>query len=107
MIHVFPYSQRKGTAAATMPGQIPQQVKHERVVILQEVADEARARVLDGLIGKKEQILVEGVSAGVAKGHTASFVEVAVPVDAAEPASFLEVRLTSHDGTQAYAELLG
>lgn len=106
MIHVFPYSQRKGTAAATMPGQIPQQVKHERVAILQQVADEARARVLDGLIGKKEQILVEGVSAGVAKGHTASFVEVEVPVDAAEPASFLEVRLTSHDGTQAYAELL-
>ena len=107
MIHVFPYSQRKGTVAATMPGQIPQQVKHKRVAILQEVAEEARKRALDGLIGKREQILVEGICDGVARGHTASFVEVEVPVGAAEPASFLEVRLTSHNGTLAYAELLG
>ena len=30
-LHVFPYSQRPGTAAATMPNQLPKTVKKERV----------------------------------------------------------------------------
>ncbi|RYL91571.1 tRNA (N(6)-L-threonylcarbamoyladenosine(37)-C(2))-methylthiotransferase MtaB [Sporolactobacillus sp. THM7-4] len=38
-LHVFPYSQRTGTPAAQMPDQVPDDVKHERVMRLIELSD--------------------------------------------------------------------
>jgi MiaB-like tRNA modifying enzyme len=45
-VHVFPYSRRPGTVAASLPGQIPQAVKKERAARLRAIAD-----------GKKELFL--------------------------------------------------
>lgn len=54
-LHVFPYSQRTGTPAAKMAGQVPEAVKHERVARLIELshglsqayASKYRGRVLE------------------------------------------------------------
>jgi threonylcarbamoyladenosine tRNA methylthiotransferase MtaB len=44
--HVFPYSPRPGTRAATWPDQVPGQVKKERVQLLKELGEKKRAQFL-------------------------------------------------------------
>src|SRR6266699_1729986 len=58
----FVFSPRQGTEAATMPGQVPEEIKHERIGRLIEVVQrvaEARNRER---IGRVEEVLVEGPS---------------------------------------------
>jgi len=105
MVHVFPYSRRKGTLADQMREQVPQEVKHQRVAILSEEAAKARARCLDQKIGQSDLILVEGYKNGMAYGHTADFCEVSVPMSRPCALAHLPVRIVSHDGTVCIGEL--
>ena len=77
-MHIFPYSRRQGTPAAEYGGQIPEQIKHERVRELGEIrdsiADDVRAALLP--IGAVTEVLFETYEDGYAKGHTANFIEV-------------------------------
>lgn len=106
MIHVFPYSRRKGTLADTMPDQIPQEIKHHRVAMLSEEAAKIRAKQLDQKIGQTDVILVEGYRNGSAYGHTADFCEVSVPVKRAPSLPHLPVRILSHNGAVCLGELI-
>jgi tRNA-2-methylthio-N6-dimethylallyladenosine synthase len=58
----FIYSPRRGTEAADMDGQVPEEVKHERlerlVAVVQRIAAERNAQRIGGL----EEVLVEGPS---------------------------------------------
>ena len=100
MIHVFPYSKRKGTVAATMKGQIPEAVKHERVRILSEISREIRAEILDEMIAKASpvEVLFETCRDGYAYGHTSDFIEVKVKTDKNIHGLLRFVKLISHDG---------
>jgi len=59
-VHVFPYSVREGTKAASFPDQIPQQIKTQRAARLKALADEIRRTHLSKLVGKTVSVLVEG-----------------------------------------------
>ncbi|HEY6585511.1 MAG TPA: tRNA (N6-isopentenyl adenosine(37)-C2)-methylthiotransferase MiaB [Gaiellaceae bacterium] len=58
----FVFSPRAGTEAATMPDQVPEEVKRDRIErlidVVQRVADERNAR----RVGRVEEVLVEGSS---------------------------------------------
>jgi len=60
MAYVFKYSVRTGTPAATMPGQVPDDVKEERNRILLEWLGENSIRRNQGLSGTVQEVLVEG-----------------------------------------------
>ena len=100
MIHVFPYSKRKGTVAAYMKDQIPEGVKHERVRILTEISREIRAEILDRRIAEDgdTEVLFETCRDGFAFGHTSDFIEVKVKTDKQLHGLFRSVKLISHDG---------
>lgn len=100
MIHVFPYSKRKGTVAAAMKDQIPEQIKHERVLELSRISREIRSEILEEKVqnGTICEVLFETCSDGYAHGHTADFVEVKVKTDKKLHGVFRSVKLTSHDG---------
>ena len=106
MIHVFPYSKRKGTVAATMKDQIPEAVKKERVHKLSEISRQIRSQILDEKIaeGKTVSVLFESCDGGYAKGHTADFCEVKVKTDKRLNGVFRDVKLLSHDGDVCEAE---
>ena len=107
MIHVFPYSRRKGTPAATMEGQIPEEIKKQRVATLSAAQAEIRKQILDGMIGETAEVLLETFANGTAKGHTPHFVEVSVPYDApACRALTLGVRITGHNGMTCMGEIV-
>ena len=58
----FVFSPRQGTEAATMPGQVPEEIKHERIEHLVEVVQRVAERRNRERIGRVEEVLVEGPS---------------------------------------------
>src|SRR6202162_4980017 len=58
----FVYSPRQGTEAATMPDQVPEEVKRERIEGLGEVVPRIARELTRERIGRVEEVLVEGSS---------------------------------------------
>ncbi len=58
-LHVFSYSKRKGTPAATMPGQIDSQTKQTRANILIDLAEQKRQSYMRLLI--EDQVPLRGI----------------------------------------------
>jgi tRNA-2-methylthio-N6-dimethylallyladenosine synthase len=59
---IFKYSPRRDTPAATLPDQVPEQVKEQRNHRLLELMNEQGGRHYRALVGRRRQILVEGRS---------------------------------------------
>jgi tRNA-2-methylthio-N6-dimethylallyladenosine synthase len=60
MAYIFKYSIRTGTPAATMPDQVPDEVKEARNQILLDLLRQNSLRRNDALVGTVEEVLVEG-----------------------------------------------
>jgi tRNA-2-methylthio-N6-dimethylallyladenosine synthase len=58
----FIFSPRAGTEAAAMPGQVPEEVKHERLARLVDVVQRVAAERNAERVGRVEEVLVEGAS---------------------------------------------
>ncbi len=54
-LHVFPFSPRSGTPAATMPDKVPDTLKKERSKQLKALSDEKRNRFIHRFIGKERE----------------------------------------------------
>ena len=82
-MHVFKYSVRKGTAAASMPVQIPEPVKSVRSDRLLEMTAKQSDEYRRSFIGKSEELLLEEpveMSWGLSwRGHTKRYVEGYLP----------------------------
>ncbi len=61
-LYSFKYSPRKGTRAAKLPNQVDEKLKEERLSILQSIQKEITYKKNKSLVGKIEEILVEGQS---------------------------------------------
>ncbi len=72
-MHVFKYSQRKGTKAAAMPNQISGEVKEKRSKVLLEMSDRNEQDYLKEYIGKEIQVLFEERDGNYMVGHTANY----------------------------------
>jgi threonylcarbamoyladenosine tRNA methylthiotransferase MtaB len=69
-LHVFTYSERPGTPAAAMPGQVPIRVRKERNRILRELAARKSLEFRRRMIGKKLSIVtIEGGAAGLSDNY--------------------------------------
>ncbi len=106
-VHVFPYSKRKGTPAAEMSGQIPSEEKTRRLHILADAVREIRTELLQEALRDTPTVpvLFESMENGFAYGHTASFIEVAVPSDRPLQGELLAVRLARADDTRCYGSI--
>jgi len=58
-LHVFPYSTREGTPAATLPAHLSQEIKKERAGEIRELARIMRKAFLDSQMGQSFKVLVE------------------------------------------------
>ena len=81
MMHIFPYSKRAGTPAATMPGQTEKSIKEERVKIAAAVAKKMREAYLEGQVGKTCKVLFEEKTDGFWQGHSENYIPVLVKSD--------------------------
>ena len=77
-IHVFPYSERKGTASARMDGKIDQGIIKERARRLIEVSKELEILYMKRFIGCEVEVLIEETIDGYSYGHTGNYLAVKV-----------------------------
>ncbi|MHB8760820.1 MAG: 30S ribosomal protein S12 methylthiotransferase RimO [Coriobacteriia bacterium] len=69
-VGVFAYSAEEGTLAASLPGQLPDDVRQERAQRLREVADAVGFERAAALVGSVLRVLVEGEEEGETIGRT-------------------------------------
>jgi threonylcarbamoyladenosine tRNA methylthiotransferase MtaB len=58
-LHVFSYSDRKGTVASQIPDKVPPQIIHKRSEILHDLGRKKWENYLERFIGKKLEVLIE------------------------------------------------
>ncbi|MGH7799731.1 MAG: tRNA (N(6)-L-threonylcarbamoyladenosine(37)-C(2))-methylthiotransferase MtaB, partial [Thermodesulfobacteriota bacterium] len=80
--HVFPYSKRKGTPAATMPNQVHPQVIKDRSSLLRELGQKKKTEFYRSFIGRKFSVLVErpvlSRVEGGSRGTTPNYISVRI-----------------------------
>ena len=76
-LHVFPYSVRHGTKAETMPNQVSEQTKKERVKKLLALSKNLEREYLEKFVGKVVSVLIE-TTALESVGHTGNYLMVKV-----------------------------
>ena len=97
--HVFPYSQREGTAAAKAPNQVAQSVKSQRSKRMIEAANESRNKFLNSQIGSKELVLFEQPATdGYWEGYTKNYTPVKVMSNTPVNGKILEVKICGVEG---------
>ena len=77
-MHIFPYSRRQGTPAASMPGQLSNAEKASRAHRGAELAQAMERSWLTGWIGQTVPVLFEEEKEGFWRGHTPQYIEVLV-----------------------------
>lgn len=103
-LHVFRYSVRPGTPAASME-QVPPPVKSRRAAELRSLGDSLQESFLSSLVGRDLELLVESVESNGVQGTSREYAHVAVSgVTDVSPGTLLNVVAGHHDGRTLYAE---
>ena len=106
-LHVFRYSQRPDTPAATMPDQVPVAEKKARARELIALGSELRRRFHEDHVGRLLQVLVETAGEGLAEGTSDNYVKVRFPGGAELVDRVVTVRGLRADAEGMEAELMG
>ena len=77
-IHVFKYSAREGTRAASFKNQISPVIKEERSKILLELDKKLEEEFIDKFIGNNMEVLFEEENSGKYFGYTRNYIRVEV-----------------------------
>ena len=94
--HVFPYSVRTGTAAATFSGQVPEETKASRAAQMAAVCHKAARALLQTFVGATAEVLFEAVDEnGYSHGHSRNFMPVYVKGGQSLLYTVKQVRLTA------------
>ena len=106
--HVFAYSRRAGTPAATYDGQIPENVKRERSARLIAIKNEIRDRVLDGIVkeGKPLSVILETYDGAYYTAHSDGFAEVKVEAENGLSGEMVLVAPISHKDGVIFGKLI-
>jgi threonylcarbamoyladenosine tRNA methylthiotransferase MtaB len=78
-LHVFPYSERPGTKAASLPGKIEEGIRAERAAALRALGLAKREAFANRAVGSRQTVLVEGSrdrKTGRLKGFTGNYIPV-------------------------------
>ena len=96
--HVFAYSRREGTPAASYPGQISEDVKRERSQILIKTKNCVRDEVISErvLFGTPLNCILEAYSGGSYTAHSDEFFEVSVVYPEGHEGELVKVTPVSH-----------
>ena len=74
-IHVFPYSERKGTPAEKFPDKVDIHTRKLRSKRLIEISEELEKEYMQKFIGKKLDVLIERYKDGYSYGHSSNYIE--------------------------------
>lgn len=97
-LHVFPYSERTGTVAASLPDSVPPAERARRADELRDIARELSQQFLSGFIGKIIPIVPERPHRGMQSGHSRWHFAVQLDQPSAKQGEEISVRIVSLTG---------
>lgn len=104
-VHVFPYSKRNGTAAATFPDQVSEAVKKERVHAAEKVAEQTATDYRRSFIGKTTNVLLEQQTEdGAWKGFTPHYCQLKIKGEGLKAGMICSTRVVADDGAMLIGE---
>ena len=92
-IHVFPYSRRTGTPAASYPNQVTNEVKKERVHRVQELEKEIVLDYRKQFMGRVVHVLAEEIKDGFFEGLSDEYIRVSIRDSHIERGKMYPVRI--------------
>ncbi|MBT4890224.1 MAG: tRNA (N(6)-L-threonylcarbamoyladenosine(37)-C(2))-methylthiotransferase MtaB [Rhodospirillales bacterium] len=95
--HVFPYSERPGTPAASMPV-VEKAVRKNRAEALRTLGAQALKEFLESCIGKSALVLVERNGTGFSEHYASVHIDTDV-----EPGTIVNVKINKTDGEKLFA----
>ena len=98
LVHTAAYSERAGTPAATMPGALPQEVRMERLNVINKLQNDIVLSINQTLVGRRYRVLVEGTAPrgeGLLQGRTPTDKVVLFPGTKELTGHFVMVEITS------------
>ena len=106
--HVFAYSKRDTTPAATYEGQIPEQVKRERSARLIAECARMRDEILSAVVASGEPLscILESEQGGVYTAHSDSYIEVRVKGKSGLSGTLVSVKPLSHENGVIQGEII-
>ena len=97
-IHIFPYSRRLGTPAATKKDQVPEHIKKERVKILGHLSDELHSNFINKALGTTSKVLFESSNKdGMMQGYTENYIRVQRPFNPDWISKIVEIVIEKND----------
>ena len=97
-IHVFPYSRRPGTPAASMPGQVSEEEKSRRVASLEALCARLHSEFVSSHTGMTLPVLFESKDKdGMMSGYTSNYIRVSRPWDRDAVGRIVEISLGASD----------
>ncbi|MDE6234642.1 MAG: tRNA (N(6)-L-threonylcarbamoyladenosine(37)-C(2))-methylthiotransferase MtaB [Muribaculaceae bacterium] len=100
-LHVFPYSERPGTAALKLQAEsVEAGERHRRGSELQKISDKKLSEYMEGMIGQQRRVLWEHTlhdDPSLMSGLTDNYIRVVAPADEELLNSVTEVKITAVD----------
>jgi tRNA-2-methylthio-N6-dimethylallyladenosine synthase len=109
-LYIFKYSPRPRTPAAAYADSIPEEVKTERFLRLQELQDRNQKRRYERYLGRTVEVLAEGTSSRSPSdytGHTRCNKVVNFPAAAEALGKLVNVKITEVKSHSLYGEMAG
>ena len=95
-LHVFPFSRRPGTPAATLPEQLSGTVIKQRAAQLRQLGEVKLHQFSHRFVGSELDIVIEaGESDGLRRGLAENYLVVAVPAAVAAPGKMIRVKISA------------
>lgn len=109
-MHIFKYSQRKGTKAAVMPNQVGGDIKEERSNKLIDLSNKNEKEYNKKYIGRNVEVLFEDPhiekEIRYMKGHTTNYIIVKVKTDEKLENTLKCVKIVDNDDVELIGEII-
>lgn len=97
-LHIFPFSERPGTPAVTMPNKVQSRISTERVERLEELSSRLHKSFSSRYLGTEREVLFESTDRnGLMYGYTDNYLRVSAPYDSNRINTICRVYLDSLD----------
>ena len=100
-LHIFPYSLRSGTKAASMENQIDPKIKKNRAAICAEINEELYDKYKESYLDKEVTVLFEKNEDGYTFGHSSEYLPVLVKGEYPR-STFVKVKISELKNHQLY-----
>lgn len=113
-VHIFPYSKRRGTAAANMAGEVPKDIMTVRVKAMNDLALKVSYAYREKFLGSEAKVLVEAERdkvTGLLKGYDDKYISITIAGSGARTAEtyvskLVRVRIKKVDINSTYALII-